>query len=347
MSIVVKRGNTGRPQHYTTDTDAVDGLVTKLQDLDASSILAGAVPDDITPLGPGPFVIESGGWNNVKNIFFDGHLGNGTLTLKDYVHVDVDITDGGGNSTVNILNSKRGNIALGDGNDTLNISLVTNDSGWSNTFLINAGDGNDEVLIQAGEAQTGPEDATQATITDGSFTTVRADLGDGNDSYENLTKSRDIVEGGDGNDEILTGDGDDEVRGGDGNDEIDAGGGNDEISGGDGNDDLVGGEGNDEIHGGDGNDDFFAGEGNDTLRGDDGNDTFFFGGSDGSNTIRDFEIGDDLIDLQAIGGVMFGDLTIAPGPVLGTLITIAGFSTEILLENIDDPATIDAGDFIF
>ncbi len=67
------------------------------------------------------------------------------------------------------------------------------------------------------------------------------------------------IYGGDGNDTIESGDGDDHLYGGNGNDDLDGGDGDDFLSGGDGNDKLDGGRGSDIMEGGAGNDQFFAG----------------------------------------------------------------------------------------
>jgi Ca2+-binding RTX toxin-like protein len=103
---------------------------------------------------------------------------------------------------------------------------------------------------------------------------VGAALGDGSDRFEHTdcpTASSE-VEGGPGDDSIVTGDGPDEIDGGPGNDFIRSNGGDDKIQGGEGNDKLESGPGNDTINGGAGNDAIYPGAGNDTVNGDDGDD---------------------------------------------------------------------------
>jgi Ca2+-binding RTX toxin-like protein len=80
------------------------------------------------------------------------------------------------------------------------------------------------------------------------------------------------VNGGDGNDYIVTGGGNDTLNGGDGNDFLIADGGNDTVNGGAGNDFLGGGSGNDTLNGDAGNDNLSGGSGDDTVNGDDGRD---------------------------------------------------------------------------
>ncbi|WKE65129.1 retention module-containing protein [Gallaecimonas kandeliae] len=131
----------------------------------------------------------------------------------------------------------------------------------------------------------------------------------GTDSHDTLFggSMNDIIYGREGDDHISGGGGDDEIHGGGGNDTIDGGAGNDliyggagndTISGGDGNDIISGGEGNDIIDGGAGNDVIAGGLGDDLLTGGTGNDTFHWGaGETGTDTITDFTVGQDVLDL--------------------------------------------------
>ena len=93
----------------------------------------------------------------------------------------------------------------------------------------------------------------------------------------------------------------------DGNDTIFGGGGNDVIFGMGGDDIIYGGAGNDIIFGGSGNDVIYGGAGNDIMAGGSGSDTFAWLLSDlpdqGTyfDTILDFNINDDFLDLRDIG----------------------------------------------
>lgn len=142
----------------------------------------------------------------------------------------------------------------------------------------------------------------------------------------------DTISGGLGNDTIDAGDGADSVSGGDGDDLIFAGStglghadtlngdsgndtlvgnqtgtaaadvlfgglGDDLIFGGYGSDALEGADGNDTLVAGTGNDSLTAGMGNDVMWGDGGADHFVFLSLDGIDTIVDFQIGIDKIDL--------------------------------------------------
>lgn len=77
--------------------------------------------------------------------------------------------------------------------------------------------------------------------------------------------------------------------------------GNDSISGLNGKDTLDGLEGNDTIDGGNGKDIIDGGAGNDILSGGNGKDIFVFTKyGDGTDTITDFAIGKDTIDVSTI-----------------------------------------------
>jgi Ca2+-binding RTX toxin-like protein len=95
--------------------------------------------------------------------------------------------------------------------------------------------------------------------------------------------------------------GNDTIKGRGGNDEINGGAGDDKLRGGRGDDTIQGGDGNDTIKGGRGDDQLKGGSGDDTLTGGKGNDTFQFNpanANEGADTIKDFEVGKDSIELN-------------------------------------------------
>ena len=100
-----------------------------------------------------------------------------------------------------------------------------------------------------------------------------------------------VVHGGDGNDVITLVDSTGsplpgaELLGGDGNDTLTGGSGNDVISGQDGNDTLFGHAGNDTLYGGDGNDFVDGDQGTDTAFLGAGNDVFRWDNGDGSDRV--------------------------------------------------------------
>ena len=141
--------------------------------------------------------------------------------------------------------------------------------------------------------------------------TIRAGAGD------------DQVAGGLGDDQIFGEAGDDVLRGDynsrdpggeiGGDDIIFGGEGNDQIGGKGGNDQLLGGAGDDSLWGDDGDDLLRGGLGDDTLVGDDfsggsGDDIFVLAVGEGTDTIKDFQVGNDLIGLA--DSLSFGSLSV-------------------------------------
>ncbi|MBD2069025.1 phytase [Leptolyngbya sp. FACHB-671] len=119
----------------------------------------------------------------------------------------------------------------------------------------------------------------------------------------------DIVYGGAGND-VLRGDRNQSSTGGNtGGDDILYGGtGNDRIGGKSGNDRLYGEAGNDHLFGDNGDDLLRGGLGNDRLIGGRGSDTFVLAAGEGTDTIRDFQVSEDRIELPE--GLTFGQLSV-------------------------------------
>ena len=110
------------------------------------------------------------------------------------------------------------------------------------------------------------------------------------------------IEGGNGNDVIQGGAGNDTIFGGNGKDLIDGGAGTDQIHGGNGKDDLHGGDGDDQLFGENGKDVLNGDLGNDDLHGGNGPDQLF--GGDGDDLL-DGGRGPDLLDGGAGHDVFF------------------------------------------
>jgi Ca2+-binding RTX toxin-like protein len=98
----------------------------------------------------------------------------------------------------------------------------------------------------------------------------------------------------------FAGNANDIVRGQDGSDSLHGENGDDQLFGGTGIDFLFGGKGNDTLAGDDGNDRLDGGEGNDRLRGGNGSDVFVLGNNPGKDTIADFVIGIDHLQLDGL-----------------------------------------------
>ena len=113
----------------------------------------------------------------------------------------------------------------------------------------------------------------------------------GNDKIVNNSRFNVIMNGGAGDDNLISRRGNDLMYGGGGDDRIAGNGGNDRINGGDGNDILSGRYGSDRIDGGDGSDKIFGGAGNDYLVGGNGDDMVWGGtGNDTLHSAQEFEM---------------------------------------------------------
>ncbi len=124
-------------------------------------------------------------------------------------------------------------------------------------------------------------------------------------------RGADMLSGGHGNDTIYGDRGNDFISGGKGSDRLFGGAGNDNLCGCEGDDFLRGGRGNDVLNGEKGNDILVGGFGDDTLTGGAGKDRFRFAPSTSTDTITDFTIGEDAIEL--VKGLKLSDLQITQG----------------------------------
>lgn len=140
-------------------------------------------------------------------------------------------------------------IEAGEGDDTVD-GGSGNDTiyGFEGSDIVLGGEGDDYINTRTstgtGQPEEGYDDPGNPALN------YAADTDPNND--------KDTVDGGAGNDVILTGDDDDGVIGGSGNDTIDAGFDDDWVRGGEGDDVIEGGEGNDALEGDDGNDLIYA-----------------------------------------------------------------------------------------
>lgn len=212
------------------------------------------------------------------------------------------------------------------GNDTLDGGIGADllDGGQGDDTIA-GGDGNDTIIGGDGADYVTGGQGDDVIDTSGSASTNLPDLGF--PSYNGLSAvpedpdiydDRDTVNGGDGNDVILTGDDVDTIMGGAGQDTIDGGLDADIIDGGADNDLIIGGEGSDIIDGGTGDDTIYGGldpsfpdtlnipddgsvgaadpvtnNGMDVIHGGDGNDIIF--GQDDDDTLFG-DAGNDTID---------------------------------------------------
>ncbi|MFB2933774.1 Ig-like domain-containing protein [Aerosakkonemataceae cyanobacterium BLCC-F154] len=127
------------------------------------------------------------------------------------------------------------------------------------------------------------------------------------------------------------------LEGNNGDDLLDGGNAKDRLLGNGGNDTLLGGNGADQIFGGSGDDLISGGRGDDTLNGGDGNDTFVLIRGNGSDTIQDFAVESDRLNLtngltsSRINVVLEGNnaLVKTGDDILATLIGVT--TTEITI----------------
>src|SRR4028118_1194777 len=137
--------------------------------------------------------------------------------------------------------------------------------------------------------------------------------------------------------------GDDIIIGNRGNDTLTGNKNNDIISGGAGNDQLFGGKGDDNLNGGEGDDTLVGGGGADLLISGAGRDVLVLAAGAGTDTLIDFQKGQDLIGLSR--GLSFNQLRVTQGD-FSTTIEIAS-NGEVLANILGLSRTpLTASDFI-
>ncbi|MGB7318351.1 MAG: hypothetical protein WBC85_10340 [Planktotalea sp.] len=152
----------------------------------------------------------------------------------------------------------------------------------------------------------------------------------------------DTLKGFDGNDELFGGNGNDVLIGGKGSDALNGGKGSDVLKGGKGADLLVGGRGGDVLKGDKGADALIGDKGDDKLFGGSGADMFIFSSGHGTDTIKDFEDGIDLIAIVE-AGTQFSDLIISKS---GADVRVKYEDTTIFIED-SLKKDITEDDFVF
>ena len=140
-------------------------------------------------------------------------------------------------------------------------------------------------------------------------------------------KGRDIIRGRGGNDLIAGNRGNDLLFGNAGEDTIEGGRGQDILFGGAGNDLLTGGSGADQIFGGAGDDTLLGGEGQDLLIGGGGADWFILESDLGTDTIINFNPGQDILGLAP--GLTLGQLSVTSDGG-DTLISLSGAEASLI-----------------
>ena len=136
-----------------------------------------------------------------------------------------------------------------------------------------------------------------------------------------------VVDGGEGNDAIQTGSGNDIIDGGAGNDKCDGGAGDDVIFGGEGNDKLSGGDDNDQIDAGDGKDKIAGDGGDDNLDGGDGKDVVKAG--DGADRLANDAANSREVKLRGVDDITHYDVTAVENLPEQVTELLAGIEVEL------------------
>jgi Ca2+-binding RTX toxin-like protein len=220
----------------------------------------------------------------------------------------------GGNDTIvsyqgdDTLNGGRGADAIdsGDGEDSV-LGGEGNDSifGQSGSDTIDGGIGNDSILGNDDNDSLTGNDGNDSLwgeagndVLQGNNDRDQIVGGEGNDSLLG-NNGQDTLQGDRGNDSLFGGSGDDGLLGVNGDDILDGGDGKDTLFGGENRDVLNGGLGEDELLGENGDDRIDSGEGDDRLWGGNNRDRFIFNTSSGNDTINDFIVADDIIEINS------------------------------------------------
>ena len=197
--------------------------------------------------------------NGKRAIYINGGDGKDTIKADASVSMGMYITGGKGDDT----------IVGGSGSD-----LIMDNYGSNN---INGGAGDDTIIAKGKDENAGLLQRTKTLLTDKGVLAQ-------------------IVEGGLGNDTVITGNGRDVITDAGGDTTVHAGGGSDTITVAGGNSSLYGEDGDDVIHGGSGRDYIEGGRGNDRIFGHDGGDVIYAGKGD---DYAEGGAGDDFINAGA------------------------------------------------
>jgi Ca2+-binding RTX toxin-like protein len=287
---------------------------------DGDDIITGGDGSDTVHGGDGDDVIDTSGGDDILDRGYPGSPGSPVTAPDSDPNDDRDVVYGGDGNDIIRTGDDADAIDGGDGDDTIDGGIDDDRiAGGDGDDHIIGGDGNDSVSGGAGDDVIDTSGRLLHALPDRGFPGysgppiipfIPADPDPFND--------RDVVDGGDGNDFIVTGDDNDSITGGRGNDTIDAGIDDDTVEGGDGDDLIVGNEGSDTLSGGDGNDTIYGGldpifpdglnirddgvtapadpdpdNGRDLIDGGAGNDVLY--GQDDDDTITGGE-GDDYLD---------------------------------------------------
>jgi Ca2+-binding RTX toxin-like protein len=192
LSITLNNQNTPDPDWHSAEAN-MDASYSGTHN--AGAELGGRGMVTVSTGNTGTDVTLDSGWNSVKSVKAESAEA-ATLHLSGFVHADVTLGSGD-DSHVTLDNIKRGTITTGDGNDTVNASVTTNDRSaggndrW-NHLDFNTGEGADTITLTTGDQHSHQNRATLLTVDSGSgddtvtvnidAKSVTAETGTGNDT---------------------------------------------------------------------------------------------------------------------------------------------------------------------
>ncbi|MET0529650.1 MAG: VCBS domain-containing protein [Microvirga sp.] len=281
---------------------------------------------------------NAGGYDTIITLFDSYTLTNDPFSeIENLTHLGPIAFFGAGNDLGNRITSGSGADWLEGrgGNDILD--------GGDGIDVLVGGQGDDDYYATAGDVIIEDQARSLGGGSDTVYISTSYTLGE---NVENLTNTGSFRFFGTGNElaNALTGGvGPNNFFGLGGKDLLIGGAVTDILEGGDQDDTLIGNGGSDILLGGNDNDKLIGGGDDDTLTGGAGADTFVYTVGGGTDTITDFEVGVDKIDVVSVGGkYKLSDLTITQNGA-NTIITLgSGF----ILQNVQ-MSTLTASSFIF
>ena len=184
--------------------------------------------------------------------------------------ITLDIDNGSFDSTLRLLDASGNELASNDDGRTPD----RGGRGWD-ANLTYTPSASGVVYVEVGQ-WAGGADGSLVTSAPGAGETYSLHASVRDHAVQPMILAGNFIDGGDGNDSILSGWGPDELHGGDGDDTIDAGQGENSLYGGAGNDSLRASTYSDVLNGGDGDDTIFGAGGGDTIDGGAGADMVWY-----------------------------------------------------------------------
>ena len=238
-----------------------------------------------------------------------------------------------GNDADNEISGRLGNDTLSgsNGNDTITAGSGDDEvSGGSGMDSIRGGDGTD--LLRGGRGQDSIFGDAGNDIIRSQRDADRVQAGAGDDN----------VKGGGGNDTLFGEDGNDFLKGGTRQDDLFGGWGNDRLIGNAFDDSLNGGGGDDTLNAGGDNDTLIGGTGQDVMKGGSGEDTFVFSANYDADTITDFNMSEDILQLSvALTGTRNVQAVVDRADVQDIGVVLDFDSTVITLEGLNSTVGLD------